>query len=149
MEILGECPMTTFSSCNIMPIQRIKGTNLLMISFTSQSTRFTIVPKITRFISKFFTRPKKTWMCDQESAAPHQRASSAPRTMRYMDPWMQQTKIIKNLILRNFLRRPGTKMRTLAWVRDFIHVPHGPRSTGCALVRCSGFLITHSCFLRS
>ena len=56
MEILGECPMTTFSSCNIMLTQRIKGTNLLMISFTSQSTRFTIVPKITRLISKFFTQ---------------------------------------------------------------------------------------------
>ena len=44
-----------------MPIQRIKGTNLLMISFTSQSTRFTIVPKITRFISKFLTDSEKTW----------------------------------------------------------------------------------------
>ena len=56
MEILGECRMTTFSSCNNMLIQHIKGANLLMMSFTSQSTRFKIVPKITRFISKLITK---------------------------------------------------------------------------------------------
>ena len=88
MEILGECPMTTFSSCNIMPIQRIKGTNLLMISFTSQSTRFTIVPKITRFISKFFTQNLEK----HGKQISDVRASRDPRTKLYMDPWVQKTK---------------------------------------------------------
>ena len=56
MKRLGECPMTTFSSCNNMFIQHIKGGNLLMMSFTSQSTRLKIVSKITRFISKLLPK---------------------------------------------------------------------------------------------